>query len=718
MTKNLLFSLILIFTTLNAQNSINLCGVVISEEDNSPLPYAKVFVREINRGTLTDSAGKFCLKLPAKNINITLTVSFLGYKTENIQYRLNSQDTFVTIKLSPAHIKTQEVEIVYRKTKINEINALMGFSENIEKTNAVNTTQILEKIPAISLQTTTPSISRPFISGMTGPRIATVVDGIRLENQSVSADHGLPMLREGSDEMNAFIGPTIFPQTTGAIGGATFWNANKFLLENKTHVKFISELSSAYNGTKNILSLKTKNKLLDGINITAGYQLNNNTTLPNNDLLNNSGARRLAVATALKKEHNSGTSFLHFRLWNDLNQIPNTDSAFINEITTKSFETSQRQKNTLLSYNYKLVGNKFYWNPTVGMFINEITEQEEGNIHLKMKTHTYSLSLPWFFTPKSNITYNLGTYISAQSLQNKGHEILIPKYNKYLLSIPVGINVDKDKFAYNFKGRVSITQIAKSNFKTNYITYESSAGIIRKWEQNIETRIEGVYASRTPHPVELFSNGEHLAEFIYIQGDSSLKPEQIMQFSILNEVSLQDFYFILNFSAAKLYNWIIPEFQNDTLEGLPHYKFINIDGNLINANLFFAFHPHFAHWLHVEGKMNFTKFLLPSGYYLYPQPSAKLKLQFEKKFKKTEAKVFISANYLGKMPTKTLLDEYSNNYLIYNAGIILRKSKYTFSFGCQNLLDEIYYNIIAPLTYYGIPGVGRNFYVRFILDIF
>ena len=553
---------------------------------------------------------------------------------------------------------------------------------------------------------------------MTGPRIATVVDGVRIENQSVSADHGLPMLREGSDEMNAFIGPTIFPQTTGAIGGATFWNANKFLIENKTHIKFISELSSAYNGTKNIITIKNKNKFIDGINFTAGYQLNNNTTLPNNDFLNNSGARRLAVATAMKKEHNSGTSFLHFRFWNDLNQIPNTNSVFINEITTKSFETAQRQKNTLISYNYKLVGNKFYWNPTIGMFINEITEKEDGNTHLKMKTETYSLSLPWFFTPKANITYNFGTYFSAQSLKNKGQEVLIPEYDKYLLSFPVGINIDRNKFSYNLKGRATITQIEKNNFQTNYFTYESSAGIIRKWKRNIETRIEGVYASRTPHPVELFSNGEHLAEFIYIQGDSSLKQENVLQLSVLNEIYSKDLYFIATFSYAKLYDWIILEFQNDTLEGLPHYKFINLDGNLINANLFFAFHPHFAHWLHVEGKLNFVKFLLPSGYYLYPQPSAKLKLQFEKKFRKVELKVFVSSNYLGEMPTKTLLDEYSKNYFIYNTGFELHKSKYTFSLGCRNLFDETYYNIISPLTYYGIPGVGRNFYVRFIWDIF
>ncbi len=85
-------------------------GVVLDSTDRHPLVFASVFVEGTNIGTVTNSDGKFLIKIPGKYKNNRLGISMMGYKT---RYLSPEHPVFVKNKilLKPASINIKEVVI-------------------------------------------------------------------------------------------------------------------------------------------------------------------------------------------------------------------------------------------------------------------------------------------------------------------------------------------------------------------------------------------------------------------------------------------------------------------------------------------------------------------------------------------------------------------------------------------------------------------------------
>lgn len=79
--RNLIFAAITLLLCLSfsaqAQQDVQIKGVVISGEDNYPLPGVNVVVKGTTNGTMTDIDGQFILSAPDKSI---LTISYIGFK--------------------------------------------------------------------------------------------------------------------------------------------------------------------------------------------------------------------------------------------------------------------------------------------------------------------------------------------------------------------------------------------------------------------------------------------------------------------------------------------------------------------------------------------------------------------------------------------------------------------------------------------------------------
>ena len=84
----LLFSLL--STALSAQNK-KISGKVIDEK-HQPVLGASVVVKGTTKGTTTDFDGNFTLEVPAK---ATLSVSFIGYHTQNVAVGTQNQLTMI-----------------------------------------------------------------------------------------------------------------------------------------------------------------------------------------------------------------------------------------------------------------------------------------------------------------------------------------------------------------------------------------------------------------------------------------------------------------------------------------------------------------------------------------------------------------------------------------------------------------------------------------------
>jgi len=105
--KRLLFFMLLLssISLLHAQDRI--VKGVVTDENNSPVPGATVFVKGTSVGTATNINGEYTLKLPATATSFT--VSFIGYNPTELKY---TGKPVMNAKLTPSAVALKEVVAV------------------------------------------------------------------------------------------------------------------------------------------------------------------------------------------------------------------------------------------------------------------------------------------------------------------------------------------------------------------------------------------------------------------------------------------------------------------------------------------------------------------------------------------------------------------------------------------------------------------------------
>ncbi len=115
-------------------------GIVVSSDENLPVPFAHVYLKNSTIGTVSNSAGEFSLKLPG-NQNNEIQISSIGFKTIAIRVPENSNET-ITIKLQPTTITLNEV--VVSASEFDSGRYILQTALKFAKFNYPHKTHILE----------------------------------------------------------------------------------------------------------------------------------------------------------------------------------------------------------------------------------------------------------------------------------------------------------------------------------------------------------------------------------------------------------------------------------------------------------------------------------------------------------------------------------------------------------------------------------------------
>jgi hypothetical protein len=101
MIRNLLLAGIVLVThcfTAGAQNKI-LKGIIVDKQSDEPIPFASAVFKIDGHGALTDSLGKFEIRLPSWPVGDTLEVSSVGYKVLLVPFAFNKDSVNHTFYL-------------------------------------------------------------------------------------------------------------------------------------------------------------------------------------------------------------------------------------------------------------------------------------------------------------------------------------------------------------------------------------------------------------------------------------------------------------------------------------------------------------------------------------------------------------------------------------------------------------------------------------------
>lgn len=101
--------LFLLFGTFEIIQAQSIKGYVLNQ-NSEPIPFANLFIKEIQSGTSTDENGKYFIGLPSRG-EYELVISSVGYETEAFKTVIEEEDIIRDFKLKSSSIELEEIVV-------------------------------------------------------------------------------------------------------------------------------------------------------------------------------------------------------------------------------------------------------------------------------------------------------------------------------------------------------------------------------------------------------------------------------------------------------------------------------------------------------------------------------------------------------------------------------------------------------------------------------
>ena len=408
-------------------------GKVLDKKTESGIPYAKIYCLETQNGVIADSTGKWQLDNMINN-QMTLQISATDYGNEIVKVNASNRSLMyrseIKVKLSPEHIHLDEVIISTSDSKLQRYSTFPVESRKIADLNKIEQTNIvdaLSNIPGIYNFSTGNGIAKPVIRGLTGMRVLTSQNGLRLENQQWGADHGFAVLNLGIDRAEVIKGPSSLIYGADALGGVIYLRDESYANANNTEIKASTKFESNSLATVNKISYKTsKNNVrlavYGGYFSRSNYAIGKSSNLEKNSdsifALNskNSGG---SFKTAIGYNKNNWISNLRYQVLYFQNGLPGHTHAanpslsdFLSNNRSRQYtKPAQKILNHLVQWE-----NKFYFKndelvAQLGFTSNELKEFEKRTFTpgIDMTLQNYSYNLFWKHQFNENVEWISGT---------------------------------------------------------------------------------------------------------------------------------------------------------------------------------------------------------------------------------------------------------------------------------------------------------------------
>ncbi|MFK7904711.1 MAG: TonB-dependent receptor plug domain-containing protein, partial [Chitinophagales bacterium] len=208
-------------TPLEAQNPDchhTLSGAVIDEHDQQPLPFATIYIEELQKGVVSDSLGSYQIEGICKG-TYTVTASHIGCEpvTKKLHIQENTLQNFVTEHheeiLETIKVTGKKDQLAATMTK-NSIKA-----KELEQMKGKSLGEALMKIAGVNSLQTGPTVSKPIIHGLHSNRILMLNNGVRQEGQQWGAEHAPEIDPFIAEKLTVIKGAASVQYGAGAIGG-------------------------------------------------------------------------------------------------------------------------------------------------------------------------------------------------------------------------------------------------------------------------------------------------------------------------------------------------------------------------------------------------------------------------------------------------------------------------------------------------------------------
>ncbi|MBS2212635.1 SusC/RagA family TonB-linked outer membrane protein [Carboxylicivirga mesophila] len=262
-------NLIVVAPNDNVQESITVTGTIRSKHDNSPLPGVNVYIKGTTYGTISDTEGKYELKVD--NPYEVIVFSFIGY--ELVEEPINGREK-INIKLSEDNAALGEVVV----TALNIARDKSSLGYSVTQINSDEVNEAKENNPINSLA--------GKVSGLQITKAPTGVDGsTRVVLRGISSIYGnnRPLFVIDGIPMDASSGGA--NRWGGTDGGDALSDLNPNDIESMSVLKGAGA-SALYGsrGANGVVLITTKKGLKRkgiGVTVNSSYSMETPMTTPN-----------------------------------------------------------------------------------------------------------------------------------------------------------------------------------------------------------------------------------------------------------------------------------------------------------------------------------------------------------------------------------------------------------------------------------------------------
>lgn len=732
--KSFFIMMILIFSVSNSLSQ-GLSGLVKAEETRSPIPFATILLIDLDLATSTDSVGNFNFSnsLPAK---VRLKVTAPGFESKIIELRAG---TDTTLLLREKHIELDEVTISDSKGTLQKYNAIHIETRKLKDLNAISSTNLgeaLSSIPGVYSTSTGLGISKPVIRGLQGMRVVTMLNGLRIENQQWGGDHGMGLTDLGIGSVEVIKGPASLLYGADALGGVVYFIDESYAKQNTYELSVRSQFETNTMGTSDQLAVKLA-KQNYRFNVAGSFSNHADFQLPNGRFAENSRFGENALKASFGFNKNNWAMHVRYNFAQSRVGLPGHSHDYLPEPADFQVVDQQRRgtipaqyfQNHFLSVENKWFMNKFEWNILLGQTANQLTEYEEKitipGINMLLLNTLYNLRMKVRCNDRLTLLSGIQGMYQQMSNFSNAEETLLPRstaldngiysllyFESGKWNIQGGIRGDI-RIIRSFESYNGSEPIARDFGSLNF-----SLGAVRSVEKST-FRANVSSGFRAPHLSEILANGFHHGALRYEIGNLDLKNERATQLDITYELHGQHIELILNPFATYIQRYISIQPMDSLIDGLPVFEYIQLPSVfLTGSDVGVHYHPHFAHWLHLESSVSiiYGRDDQGRGPALMPQNRLNTLVKVSLKTKGTLRFDEIVFQHVYMAPQNLVAEEETRSpyYNLLHAALKMRlgkKNPVMIDLGIKNILNEFYIDHLSRLKNIEMPAPGRNFYI-------
>lgn len=557
---------IVIFVTLTieliAQNNCKYSfkGTIINAETKKAFENIVVINDKTGEQKTSDQNGEFMFTNLCHQ-SYTFTINHTGYKTLIIKYHIHS-DLNEIINLHSDTCHYESITVTAKKENKSSTQSTLELTEKeLDLTRGQSLGEALKTLPGVNAIQTGPSVFKPVIEGLYGNRVLIMNNEVRLEGQNWGSDHAPEIDPFVASKISVVKGASTVKYGADALGGVVLIAPSTLRTEagidgqinlvgnTNNYQGVVSGILNYVPSKIKYLSTRIQGTIDRGGNYkTPDYYLKNTATFGYNG------------SWAINYTKSKWGTELFYSLFNNklgifegahLHSVSDVENVIANG---KPFVTSGFSYN--INKPYQLIQHELFkvksyyninskWNANL-ILARQFNYRAEFDVDQPLRNIILGINVP---TIEFNLTtYNANIDIIHQKIKNfKGEfgvnaqlqtnnvsstniRLFIPdyesntiglygieKWKKHLIEVELGARIEQKNY--------EVTRTKKPLKNLSYTNFSWSSGVNYFINDHWNSSLNFGQSKRSPAINELFSDGLHHGDGVFVFGDTSLKSE-------------------------------------------------------------------------------------------------------------------------------------------------------------------------------------------------